>query len=132
MSKLSERLAAFCRELASGDLRPVAADAGAADAVDQILADLRSGTPEEALGAELDRLDAALIRYGIVGGLTPTARQYQASPAASDGGHLTAEVWACPRGPQGRCGRWHAIGAATDPPACAVDDSPLVRKRPSR
>ncbi|MGW0769253.1 hypothetical protein [Streptomyces sp. NPDC002676] len=127
MAEIGELLATVCRELGGGGLRAIAVDAGAAEPLDRILAELRGDVGQERLAAALLELHAALIRYGVAGGLAPTVRrQYRASPASSAGSLPTIEVWACPAG---RCSRWHAVADALDePPTCEVTGTALTRK----
>jgi hypothetical protein len=128
MPELSLRLAVLCREMESGDLQAVAAEMGAEPLLDRIIAALAGGAGPATLGPALDELDAALIAYGVPGGLVPpTWRNYMPSPAAAGAPYPAIEVWACPAA---RCERWqHVDPAAAETPACAVDGTPLAKRQ---
>jgi hypothetical protein len=127
MADFAERAAAVCRELARGDLASIAAEIGAGDTLDRIVAALSRGGEPGSLAAELDELDTILIRNGVAGGLMPPSqRTYRVNPAAT-AEYPALEIWTCPTQ---RCHRWQAIDGDEDSgPACAIQGMPMSRKR---
>ena len=119
---LTEKAAAFCRELADSALQEVAARNGAGEAFERARAALRDRQVDATLETDLDLLDAAAQAEGLefyVSG----ARIYPAWPGSGSGSG--AQWWACP---DRRCAGRGRVLPGQQPPVCAATGKPLQRE----
>ncbi|TDD19710.1 hypothetical protein [Nonomuraea diastatica] len=127
---LALRLARLCTELGDA-LEEVAAEVGAGEALERLLAALRNGAEPGRLRRLLDDLDESLQRGGIAGGVGSyqprSPDRYVGLPLS--GGALE-EVYACPTGDCARAEPILATGAR--PARCDIFHQNMRRVRLDR
>jgi hypothetical protein len=120
----AERTGWLCRQSGDGELEQLAAQAGAAPLLARIRAAALAGGAGPS-DQDLDSLDEALARIGVVGATTPDSdRAYRPLPPAS--GHPLVHARVCPRRV---CARAEPDGPDGPAPGCALTGLPLERLR---
>jgi hypothetical protein len=114
---VAERIERLCRRYGDGELDDL--PESASDALARILTIIRDGNAGEAITADLDLIEAALVSE--LDGLTEVTRGFQALRGMQ--GHPVAYVAVCPNG---ACSRRVVRTSATgEPVLCGITDRPL-------
>jgi hypothetical protein len=118
---LAGKIAAFCRELADGQLFEIARQQNQDDVYIRAGQALRDGRIGPELEADLDALDAMVWHVDGLGLYPSATRSYQPLPGPESG--MGAQWWTCPGG---RCAGRGRVRPGQQPPVCAATGELLV------
>ena len=124
MDNLADRIDALCVALAERGLAAAAAEAGAQQLLDQLVAEVRAGAEPATLEEHLTRLETALDPVGAGDLLSSRTRKYVPLP---DPRRPVEYGWVCPLA---RCSRVATrLGPGGEAANCAVAGTPLTKVR---